>query len=434
MTHLLLRSFIRGIIQESKKDKAVFEGGNVMLGDIRAQKIEVVKVQRQRFVADMRLFFRKLDSLYRDKYGMTLYEPGAIDKLLAGPVFGGSTSVFFDLEKGEELFKTKKTKLGDIDVYIPRERYDGGKLIELLDELVGQTVIDLPEGRSIEYIGHTPESVKGHQINSLFRYNFTTSDGSPEQLNMQIDFVRARFTEEGLPHSSIVHSHGSSEIDMMSGIKGLAKIYLISILATKMSLAPGKQATPKSTPEKITISKSKDAGDFLPLLSYSTGYGFRRPRKLLGKKDEFDVYISVEATDDTILTTEEGFKSLFGVEPSPEELEMFHSYLGTLKLMKKYMGDVTRGGKPLYESVFNSLLHKCFFVEVEGEPPDDVKISLAQSTERDNFELDREVKMAIINAYIDEFPELETRRAEVDQIVEKYYNYLPIWAAARQDT
>jgi hypothetical protein len=40
--------------------------------------------------------------------------------------------------------------------------------------------------------------------------------------------------------------------------------------------------------------------------------------------------------------------------------------------------------------------------------------------------------MAIINAYIDEFPELESRRAEVDQIVEKYYTYLPIWAAARQ--
>ena len=79
---------------------------------------------------------------------------------------------------------------------------------------------------------------------------------APAQINMQVDFVKARFTEEGLPHSSIVHSHGSSEIDLMAGIKGFAKNYLIGSMTSKLTRVKGKLATPKSTAEKITISKS----------------------------------------------------------------------------------------------------------------------------------------------------------------------------------
>lgn len=406
------------------------EGGNVEVGGLSAEKIDIARVQRDRFVQDMRLFFKKIDQMYGEYthsqgQEQSLYDPAAIDRLLAGPGFGGSTAVFFDLNKGAEVFATKKKKLGDIDVYIPRETYVN--LFHLLRGVEGQKIIDLPEGRSVDYIGQIDEDAVGNQINSLFVYNFTDADGSPAQINMQIDFVKARFTEEGLPHSSIVHSHGSSEIDMMAGIKGFAKNYLIASITSKVTRVRGKLATPKSTPEKITVSKSIE-GDELALYTFSTDYGFRQAREKLGVKDEYDIYINIAYSDDKVLTTEKGFNLLFGVEPTPEELDLFHSYLGTLQLMRKYMIDRSSGDRSLYESVFDSIVYKCFSVEVVGEEPDNIKITLAQSTERDNFELDKEVKTAMINAFYDEFPELLSKKSEVDQMIERYYKYLPTWA------
>lgn len=424
MINTSLRSFIRHIIQETKTYD-LDEGGNVSVGGRDADKIEVALVVRDRFVQDMRMFFKNIDQRYLGQTGEHLYDPAAIEKLLAGSGFGGSTAVFFDLEKHDELFKTVKKKLGDIDVYIPRESYVN--LFNLLRALEGQRIIDLPEGRSIDYVGQIDENAVGTQINSLFVYNFTSPDGDPAEINMQIDFVKARFTEEGLPHSSIIHSHGSSAMDMMEGIKGFAKNYLIASLTTKLTKVKGKLATPKSTPEKITISKSLDS-DELSLFTFSTDYGFRQAREKLGEKDGYDIFINIAYADEKVLTTKEGFKKLFNVEPTEEELDLFHSYIGTLQLMRKYLLDDTYGETTLYDSVLSSLLHKCFFVDVRGEEPNDIKITLAQSTERENFALDREVKSAMINAYYDVFPETLSRKDEIDQMMDRYYEYLPTWA------
>ena len=244
---------------------------------------------------------------------------------------------------------------------------------------------------------------------------------------MQIDFVKARFTEEGLPHSSIIHSHGSSEIDLMAGIKGFAKNYLIGSLTSKFTKVKGKLATPKSTPEKITISKSIES-DELSLYTFSTDYGFRLAREKLGEKDEYDIYINIAYADDKVLDTKEGFKLIFGSVPSDEELDLFHSYIGTLQLMKKYFIDQQRDGKPFYESIFDSILYKCFAVEVKSMEPDDIKITLAQSTERENYDLDREAKTSMVNAFYEVFPDLLARQEEVNQMIDRYYQYLPIWA------
>jgi len=422
-----LRNFIRHVLAESLD---LDEGGNVQVGERQAEKIEVARVQRQRFVEDMRELFRNLNNRYR-AYTRNLgneeplYNSSSIERFLAGPGFGGSTGVFFDLTKGDEVFATKKKKLGDIDIYIPRESYVN--LFHMLRSLEGTKIIDLPEGRSVDYVGQIDEDAVGNQINSLFVYNFTDSDGSPAQINMQVDFVKARFTEEGLPHSSIVHSHGSSEIDLMAGIKGFAKNYLIASLTSKLTKVKGKLATPKSTPEKITISKSID-GDDLSLYTFSTDYGFRQAREKLGVKDDYDVYINIAYADERVLDTKSGFKLIFGVEPDGAELDLFHSYIGTLQLMRKYLLDDQRDGKPLYESIFDSILYKCFFVDVKADEPDNIKITLAQSTERENFDLDREVKTSMVNAFYEVFPALLARQTEVDQMMDRYYQYLPLWS------
>lgn len=426
-----LRSFIRHVLQENND---LDEGGNVQVGGRQADKIEIARVHRDRFVKDLRLLFRNLDQRYSQFTAALgeeqhLYRPDVIEKILSGVGFGGSSAVFFDLESNDELFATKKKKLGDIDVYIPRETYVN--LFNMLHDLEGQKILDLPDGRSIDYVGQIDADAVGNQINSLFVYNFKDGNtGEPAELNMQIDFVKARFTEEGVPHSSIVHSHGSSAVDMMVGIKGFAKNYLISSLTSKLTRVPGKKATPTSTKEKIKISKSGES-DEITLYTFSTDYGFRRARELLGRVDDIDVYMDIKVSDDTILETSQGFKMLFGVEPTPDELDQFHSYLGTLALMKKYIGDKEMGGKPIYVSVFESLFYKCFSVDIKPIPPNDIRITIAQSTERSNFALDREVKEAMMNAYYDAFPELLSRKAEFDEQIERYYEYLPIWAEKR---
>jgi len=428
-----IRRFIKAFLQESKEAE-LDEGGNVQVGGRQADKIEVAKVQRDRFVNDMRKFFRDIDRRYLEYTtslgdAQSLYDPNAIDRILSGAGFGGSSAVFFDLGSNDELFATKKKKLGDIDVYIPRDSYVN--LFRMLQDLEGQRVIDLPGSRSIDYVGQIDQDAVGNQINSLFVYNFQDPlSGEPAEINMQIDFVKARFTEEGVPHSSIVHSHGSSAIDMMSGIKGFAKNYLISSLTSKLTRVPGKKATPSSTKDKIKISKSGDS-DEITLYTFSTDYGFRKARELLGKVDDIDVYMDIKVSDDTILETVKGFELLFDTIPTEDELDLFHSYLGTLQLMKKYIGDKVVGDKPVYVSVFESLFYKCFSVDIKPIPPNDVRITLAQSTERSNFSLDRDVKTSMINAYYDVFPDLLSRKAEFDQQIERYYEYLPIWADQR---
>lgn len=418
MTHSSLRTFIRHILQE---DKNLDEGGNLGVDDVLAQKIEIARVQRDRFVRDMRLFFKELNKRYQESSQdqEPLYKGDVLDVLLSGIGFGGSTAAFFDLEKWDELFKTKKKTLGDIDIYIPRESYDD--LYELIRSLKGQEVIILGEGRSVDCIGMKEE--KGDQINALFGYNFIDPDGNPARLNMQIDFVKARFTEEGLPHSSIIHSHGSSPVDLMEGIKGFAKIYLLSALTTALTRTRGKEATAKSTPEKIRITKSSEEKEEIPLYSYSTAYGLRRSKKKLGVKDGYDVYVSTEYADEDTLETPSGFKLLFGVEPSEEELKMFDSYIGTLQLIRKYLFDRTVGSNPLYESIFKSILYKCFNVKFSETEPRKV-VELAQSSERSNFDLDREVKEAMIDKFLEIFPELENRRHDAEAMMDNYYFYL----------
>jgi len=357
MTHTALRSFIRYALSEST---ALDEGGNVIVGGKSADKIEIAKVHRDRFDKDLRALFRNLDKRYTEftsKLGDTqhLYRPDAIETILTGIGFGGSSGAFFDLESHDELFASKKKMLGDIDVYIPRETYVN--LFSMLQELEGKRILDLPDNRSIDYVGQIDAAAVGNQINSLFVYSFLDEDSKqPAQLNMQIDFVKTRFTEEGIPHSSIVHSHGSSPDDMMLGIKGFAKNYLIAAITSKLTRVPGKKATPSSTKDKIKISKSGDS-DEIALYTFSVDYGFRHARELLGRVEDVDVYIDIKASDETTLQTSQGFKMLFGVEPAPDELRQFHSFSGTLQLMKKYMSDKIVGGKPLYESVFELLFY-----------------------------------------------------------------------------
>jgi len=96
--------------------------------------------------------------------------------------------------------------------------------------------------------------------------------------------------------------------------------------------------------------------------------------------------------------------------------------------MRKYLADEQRDGKPIYESIFDSILYKCFAVDVKSEEPDNIKVTLAQSTERENFDLDREVKTSMVNAFYEVFPELLTRQEEVNQMIDRYYQYLPTWA------
>ena len=102
MIQTSLRNFIRHVLSESLD---LDEGGNVQVGERQAEKIEIARVGRQRFVEDMRVLFRNIDQRYRaytQELGQesSLYRPESIERFLSGPGFGVSTGVFFDLEKG----------------------------------------------------------------------------------------------------------------------------------------------------------------------------------------------------------------------------------------------------------------------------------------------------------------------------------------------
>ena len=408
-------------------------GGNARFidrktGEVKgfANKIDLTKVNRKKIVKNLFKFFKRFNDLYRKKYNDGLWDN--LEIIENGIAFNGSSEYFFKVaEIPDNEFVKYKQKVGDIDLTIPQEKIF--KVWNLLNELEGKNITD-----EIKYLGHkysnleTEKAKNLHQINAVFRYN----DGDYKE-NIQIDFEAVPY-ENGRPTDWAKFSHNSDWEDIKQGLKGVMhKFALMNLARAKSELGDVYIVTKREAKklenvtqeeyneilksgDKKRIAKPSKSKKYLnpTNIAFSVAKGLRIKFKPVKFKDGQDVVINGKPVFIEIPTSESNyetnletiFEMIFDKKPTKNEFKDFHSFVGLLKLMKKYLD------KNVIEKFFKFLVEKSLF----GDG--------AQGLERNNPNGDKEIKMKMIDKIFEYFPYLKKYEKWVDDMADKYYqNY-----------
>lgn len=393
------------------------EGGNSFFIDREtgtpagfAEKVDLSIFDRQTFVKDFLDMFKKLDDLYKKDTGNNIWKNFSVVK--SGKVFNGSSKAFFDLSISDSKFKSKKPKVGDIDIMIPSEI--GMNLFDFLLKYEGKNITP-----NIKYMGNNKSSNKGLlQINAVFEYKQGTS-----KINTQVDFEFSEFKKDK-PTEFASFSHSSEWQDLEVGMKGYGhKIALINAFRAKSEKSGIFVVTPKVA-EKINTFKKSDNFQF----KVSTSKEFNRPTfqafsvdrgvrtkfapvywadgegVLFNGKPVFYKLSTKDSKYSRDLT--EIFSMLFGKIPSGSDMTDFRSFVGLMKLFKKYFD------KKVVTATFENMVEYHFF----GKG--------SQKLSRDDSNEDKDVKYTIINRFIKDFPHLKSQLKAANKMAEEYYkNY-----------
>ena len=225
-------------------------GGNVIAinkltgEETPAERVDLRKVGRQEFIKAATNLFKFLNKDFKKKYKESLWQDESI--LLDGTVFNGSTSYIMNQELSDEEVVKYKPSAGDIDIMVPVGTKEN--LWHLLDSYEGKEIVS-----GVRYAGSNKPSVSsiGSQINCVFVVDF-----GDLRVPIQVDFEFVPFAG-ATPTEWARFSHSSSFADAKEGIKAVHHKFLIRALVGGASAREDIViATPKSTAEDITLTKS----------------------------------------------------------------------------------------------------------------------------------------------------------------------------------
>lgn len=285
-------------------------GGNVMIGDQPASRIDLQKVIRSEIVPILYTSLKAINAGFKKDTGLGLWSDELVDnkKFLSGSAFH-----FFDLDKiADSDFSAVKKSVGDLDTKIPEALSPFVK--KWLDSKHGATYGDLT------LIGYK-ESVG--QFITLWKSKTLGN-------NIQIDLEQLPFAD-GLPTSWADFSHSSEWEDLLQGIKGVAHKYLLRALNAKdlqkvlIRMKSGKEKEMMSATTAFSLSGVRPK---LEPINGPEGHEH---------KGGLPVYREL-ATSETGFNTnlEDIFIMYFGHDPSATELKQMWSFTGLLALIKSH--------------------------------------------------------------------------------------------------
>lgn len=315
-------------------------GGNVIAVNKRtnvetsAERVNLQQIGRQEFIKASIDLFKFINKDFEKKFKKPLWADESI--LLDGTVFNGSTSYIMNQNLSDEEVLKYKPTAGDIDIMVPAEVKED--LWNLLDYYEGKEIVN-----GVKYAGSNKPTVSsiGSQINSVFVVDF-----GDLQVPIQVDFEFVTF-DGPLPTAWSRFSHSSSFLDAKQGIKAVHHKFLIRALVGGASVRDDIiVATPKSTADDITLTKSKE--HLLPrMLKFSVDRGIRLAYEPLlnnGKtiimegKQVYKPIPTSESNFETII--EEIYKLAFQQDHCNEsEIQKFNSFIGVVDLMKKHFNN-----------------------------------------------------------------------------------------------
>lgn len=377
---------------------------------VKAEKIPLKKIGRSEFTKKFTQVFRKINSLFEKEYKKTLWKD---ENLFSGMMFNGSTSYIFNSSIPDDEIVKYKEYVGDIDIIVPQEYKK--ELWNLLDKLEGKEIIP-----GVTYIGCNKPTISsiGEQINSVFIINFGN-----EKVAAQVDFEFLP-VNNGIPSEWAKFSHSSSFLDLKeANLKAVHHKYLIQSLFGGASMRNDIiVVTPSATANnwKSKIKKGKLALDIPRILKFSVGKGVGKAYEPLldesgniitsnGKEVWREIPVSKR---DYKTNIKEIFQLAFNVPVvNANELKLFNSFVGIIKLIKKYLN------QKQIENTFFRYIDKLW-----GDH--------AQEIEPDNEEKDYRVKITGYNYFIKQISWLKKYDKKIKNQINNYYKN---WKGRRFD-
>ena len=377
---------------------------------VKAEKIPLKKIGRSEFTKKFTQVFRKINSLFEKEYKKTLWKD---ENLFSGMMFNGSTSYIFNSSIPDDEIVKYKEYVGDIDIIVPQEYKK--ELWNLLDKLEGKEIIP-----GVTYIGCNKPTISsiGEQINSVFIINFGN-----EKVAAQVDFEFLP-VNNGIPSEWAKFSHSSSFLDLKeANLKAVHHKYLIQSLFGGASMRNDIiVVTPSATANnwKSKIKKGKLALDIPRILKFSVGKGVGKAYEPLldesgniitsnGKEVWREIPVSKR---DYKTNIKEIFQLAFNVPVvNANELKLFNSFVGIIKLIKKYLN------QKQIENTFFRYIDKLW-----GDH--------AQEIEPDNEEKDYRVKITGYNYFVKQISWLKKYDKKIKNQINNYYKN---WKGRRFD-
>jgi len=379
--------------QSKHSERIILEGGNLVVNNIEAQKIDMTKSGRKEFREKSISLFKHINKLYKNKYKDYLWVNEK--NLESGKMFNGSTSFIFDPSIPDEEVLKYKTKSGDIDIIIPKEK--SGNLWKLLEEYKDKDIMP-----GIKYIGsnRTSEAKLGNQINSIFMVDFENGYKVP----LQVDFEMLEVDATGNPDEFSRFSHSSSFEDARLGMKGVNHKYVLISLAGAATFKSNVYVvTNSSTPlkYKIRVKAGKPMTEFTNA-KFSVDKGLRFAYTEQDWQIDGIPVFKEESSEKSSYTQnlEEIFTFIFGKKPSKSDMKNMWSFKGIIELMKKYLS------KQQIQKTYERLFERCWG-------------SYAQELERDSAEIDFQIKDSMMQ-YMEKKFNIKRNEGKVKKYYEKY--------------
>ncbi len=388
-----------------------------------AEKIDLTKIPRAELVKEATTVLETINKEYFTLYGKKLWNN--FNVITSGKALNGSSESLFNKDITDDEFINHKPSVGDIDITFPYAEM--GNLWHLLNSLEGSKL-----SNSISYLGHKNSNIDPTKANNLNQINAVFKLDTPNYTtNIQIDFEASEY-ENDEPTDWASFSHNSDWEDIKNGYKGVMHKFILINLSRAASKMEGVKVVTATQVKKITDTTFNEYQDFVKnkitkhLAKVSIKKDFINPTNLAfsvdrgmrlkfiqlhhkdGKPAEIDgnpVFAFVEPKDSKYETKLEiMFTLIFQQEPKGSDMKDFRSFVGVVKLMKKYLSN-----KVIGEFFINHLIHKSLFAKG------------AQGLERNNPKEDLNIKGAMVNKLYDTFKFLNKYKDEVDEQINTYY-------------
>jgi hypothetical protein len=373
--------------------------------DTLAQKIPIKEIGRQNFIKKFVEMFEEIDKRFESKYGRPLWKNKKI--LKNGLAFNGSTSFIMNPEIHDNDVIPFKPTSGDLDIMVKES--DKSDLWNLLDELEAKPHFM----KDVEYKGSNKLSISaiGDQINAVFEVTFGKIVSQS-----QVDFEFTQFENdsngEEVPMEFSRFGHSSSLSDAQNGFKGVSHKYILRALAGGASKRDDVLLlTSAATYEKPKFKKQK--GEPITTLNMQKFFVSKGMRVAYEKQfvpgtgeawieNGKQVYKEIPSKDSAYETSiQEMFKILFNSEESKDLKEMW-SFVGIVNLMNKYLdkGSIVR----TFER----------FLDLQWGPA-------GQKLERDDKNIDYEIKINAVNYIVKHIPQLKKYEGKIKDMTDKFY-------------
>ena len=390
-----------------KQAQYLYEGGNLSIGDKKADEIDLKVHNRTYMVGLLDKLLNDIDRAFKARTKTPMWSP----ELLKSKQFLGGSSLHFFNTKGisDEEFVKNKPKVGDIDTQIDKNLES--QVEEFLTSITNKKIGDAV------FLGF---SRGNEQYNGLFEF-----ENPP--VKIQIDFEFGKYNPEtNTPDDWYRFSHSSDWEDVKAGIKGVFHKYIYRALA---KAAPSEKYIAKlagaGKNRKMAITGPTSDSNFSFAVASSQGGGARAKYKPYidpetGQPKEINGVPVMEplSSKDSEYIQDLGkqFELFFGNAPNGDDSQLQQSFLGTLDLMNKYL-DTNAKQTAVTE-----------FLDIVFEPG-------AQMITANDPVRDREIKFAAVDAMLEKLKlgAMRTKAIQMAKAYEDDYNEVEAYKKANPD-